>query len=115
MLELDSTRCASGDLTQRELHLQIRNHFKLEKKVSLRLCSERPWYDHYTGGHTVPEHRAVPAGDSSSRYLWRTTLRYCPKLGYEYGGILTTTFLSSHGYAHMVYAHNCLEDCEEVD
>ena len=62
---------------------QIRKHLKLEKKVSLRLCSERPWYDHYTGGHTVPKHRAVPRDDSSSEYLWGTTLRYCPKLGYK--------------------------------
>ena len=65
-----------GTLTYRQLHHQIRECLKLEKKVSLRLCPYRPWYRHNTKSFPLPEVSALPATDAKCTHLLGTTLVY---------------------------------------
>ena len=55
ILELDYERRCTGGLTYRQLREQVRKHLKLESKVSLRMCPDRPWYHHMANSFPVPE------------------------------------------------------------
>ena len=67
-----------GYPTYRQLYLQLREHLALEKKHSLRLCPDCPWYHHCTRGPLLPECRLISAGDSNCATLFGTTLLYYP-------------------------------------
>ena len=63
ILQLDYRAHRVGGLTYRQLHHQVRETLALEKKVSLRMCSFRPWYRYITQGLPLPEDCALPAKD----------------------------------------------------
>ena len=65
-------------LTYRELYVQLRAHFGLEKKQSLRVCSDRPWYHYCTQGIVIPDHELLPVHDGSCSSLLGTTLLHHP-------------------------------------
>ena len=48
ILVLDYEMSASGGLSYRELHRQVREFLRLHRNVSLRMCPFRPWYLTYT-------------------------------------------------------------------
>ena len=76
ILHLNYSSLRFGNLTYRELHKELRCHLQLPKKVSLRVCPDRPWYNYFTSGIPVPEHKALPANDSQCRHIFGTTLRF---------------------------------------
>ena len=76
ILQLDYRAHRVGGLTYRQLHHQVRESLALEKKVSLRMCSFRPWYRYITQGLPLPEDCALPAKDIQCRHLLGTTLLY---------------------------------------
>ena len=76
ILELDYERHCTGGLTYRQLREQVRKHLKLESKVSLRMCPDRPWYHHMANSFPVPERRALGASDGQCSNLLGTTLLY---------------------------------------
>ena len=76
ILQLDYSAHRTGGLTYRQLHHQVRESLALEKKVSLRMCSFRPWYRYITQGFPLPENCALPAKDIQCRHLLGTTLLY---------------------------------------
>jgi len=76
ILELDYERKLTGGLTYRQLHQQVRQALRLEPKVSLRMCSARPWCRHVLRSFPVPEHRALPATNAQCTHLLGTTLVY---------------------------------------
>ena len=63
-------------LSYRQLYVQLRAHIGLEKKQSLRVCSDRPWYRYCTRGIIIPEHELLPVHDASCSSLFGTTLLY---------------------------------------
>ena len=71
---LNYGEAATGGLTYRELHRQLRCHLSLTPKSSLRVCPYRPWYHYETKGIPVPESRALPCEDNQCRHLLGTTL-----------------------------------------
>ena len=71
---LDFTRHPCGEISGRELHKQVRQKLQLEKKYSLRMVPDRPWYYHITTRCPVPEHLAIPASNSDYKHLLGTTL-----------------------------------------
>ena len=73
-LELNYRYKPTGGLTYRQLHQQVRQTLQLEPKVSLRMCSYRPWYRHAQTSSPVPEHLALPANDTQCRDLLGTTV-----------------------------------------
>ena len=76
ILKLDYESHPTGGLTYRQLHLQVREYFKLESRVSLRMCPDRPWYRHMQSSFPVPERRALGASSADCRSLLGTTLLY---------------------------------------
>ena len=76
ILELDYESHCTGGLTYRQLHLQVREHFKLESHVSLRMCPDRPWYRHMQSRIPFPAHRALGVSDAQCRHLLGATLLY---------------------------------------
>ena len=76
ILHLDHSHFGPGRLTYRELHQELRCHLQLQKKVSLLVCPDRPWYNYFTTGIPVPERKALPTNDSQCRHLFGTTLRF---------------------------------------
>ena len=75
-LRLNYDVLASGGLTYRELHRQLRCHLSLKPKDSLRVCPYRPWYHYETNGIPVPESHALPSIDVQCRRLLGTTLLF---------------------------------------
>ena len=73
ILVLDYEMSASGGLSYRELHRQVREFLRLHRNVSLRMVPFRPWYLY---AFPVPEQHAVPATDTQCRHLLGTTLSY---------------------------------------
>ena len=71
---------ASGGLTGRSLHQQVRATLNLEPKVFLRMVPFRPWYHYMQKDLPVPEKRALPANDVQCTRLLGTTVLY-----YTYG------------------------------
>ncbi len=69
---------SEGYLTYRQLYFQLREHLALEKKHSLRVCHDRPWYQHCTRGLFLPGCRLISADDSNCATLFGTTLLYYP-------------------------------------
>ena len=76
IIRLDYETNATGGLTCRQLHLQVRKHLGLEPKVSLRMCPSRPWHRHVRRSFPIPEHHAISARDVQCTYLLGTTLLY---------------------------------------
>jgi len=82
ILTLDHSAGATGRLTYRELHAQVRIHLKLENTCSLRLIPYRPWYAHVTKSSTghpnVHECEALPVNDRQCKRdeVFATTLLY---------------------------------------
>jgi len=76
ILELDYEASASGSLTYRQLHQQVRNKLGLEPKVSLRMTPFRPWHLHLTKSFPIPEDRALRATDAKCTWLLGTTILY---------------------------------------
>ena len=76
ILELDYESHCTGGLTYRQLRDQVRKHLKLESKVSLRMCPDRPWYHHMANSFPVPERRALGASSAQCRNVLGTTLLY---------------------------------------
>ena len=76
ILELDYNKKASGGLTYRQLHRQVRERLGLEPKVSLRMCPFRPWHLHIKRSFPIPEAHAIPATDAQCRHLLGTTVLY---------------------------------------
>jgi len=78
-LRLNYAEAATGGLTYRELHRQLRCHFSLTPKYSLRVCPYRPWYQwEKTSIPGIPESRALPCADVQCRHLLGTTLLFYP-------------------------------------
>ena len=73
---LDYEEKATGGLTYRRLHQQVREALQLESKCSLRLCPFKPWYRYMQKSFPVPEHKALPASEGQCRHLLGTTLIY---------------------------------------
>ena len=64
----------TGGLTFRDMHQQLRCHLSLMDKVSLRVCSYRPWYHYESKG--ILSYKALPSSDAQCRHLLGTTLLY---------------------------------------
>ena len=80
-----------GGLTFRDMHQQLRCHLSLTNKVSLRVCSYRPWYHYESKG--ILSYKALPSHDGQCRHLLGTTLLF-------------------YTYVHLT-PDVCLEDLEE--
>ena len=76
ILELDYGTHASGGITLRQLHQQVRNKLELEPKVSLRMTPFRPWHRHLTKNFPIPEECALGARDVQCTHLLGTTILY---------------------------------------
>ena len=74
LLKLDYEVKATGGLTLRSLHQQLRHAMQLEKKVALRIRCLRPWHRHMTEHMPVPEKFALPCNDAQCADLLGTTL-----------------------------------------
>ena len=74
ILRLDHSLGDGGRLTYRQLHQQLRSHFQLEKKVSLRVWKYKPW--HAYSIQAALQEDALPCNDEQCKPIWGTTLLY---------------------------------------
>ena len=76
IVRLDHSHGGPGRLTYRQLHQQLRSHFQLEKKVSLRVWKYKPW--HAYSIQAALQEDALPCNDAQCKQIWGTTLLYRP-------------------------------------
>ena len=74
VLRLDLSYGGPGRLTYRQLHQQLRSHLHLEKKVSLRVWTYKPWHGYSI--LVVLAEDALRCDDKQCKEIWGTTLLY---------------------------------------
>ena len=77
-IELNYEDRASGGLTYRELHEQMKRDLKLPAHASMRICQFEPWMKFEKGVKPASEERALPkqgvSMDTQCTHLLGTTL-----------------------------------------
>ena len=74
ILRLDHSHGGPGRLTYRQLHQQLRSHLHLEKKVSLRVWTYKPWHRYSILAALAED--ALRCDDKQCKEIWGTTLLY---------------------------------------